>query len=75
VLACYGFVAPTASKMSSDINAEGRYLLVIKAALVSLQRGAPPLVCVEYARRSIYPLDRPSFSELDAATKGVKKAA
>lgn len=75
VLACYGFVSPTASKMASDINAEGRYLLVLKAALVSLQRGAPPLVCVEYARRTIYPVDRPSFSELDAATKGVKKAA
>ena len=75
VLACYGFVGPTATKMGNDINGEGRYLLVIKAALVSLQRGAPPLVCVEYARRTIYPGDRPSFTELDAATKGVKKAA
>lgn len=74
VLACYGFINPTAAKMSSDINAVGRYLLVIKAALVSLQRGAPPLVCVEYARRTIYPADRPTFSEMDAATKGVKKA-
>ncbi|MES2854764.1 MAG: flagellar motor stator protein MotA [Bdellovibrionota bacterium] len=75
VLVCYGFVGPTASKMATDINAEGRYLMVIKAALVALQRGAPPLVCVEYARRTIYPHDRPTFSEMDAATKGVKKAA
>jgi len=75
VLACYGFVGPTANKMANDIAAEGRYLQVMKAALVSLQRGAPPLVCVEYARRTIYPADRPSFAELDAATKGVKRAA
>ena len=75
VLACYGFVGPTAAKMGADINAEGRYLSVIKAAMVSLQRGAPPLVCVEYARRSIFPLDRPTFTEMDAATKGAKKAA
>jgi chemotaxis protein MotA len=75
VLVCYGFVSPTAAKMSADIGAEGRYLQVMKAALVSLQRGAPPLVCVEYARRTIFPHDRPSFSELDAATKGAKKAA
>lgn len=75
VLACYGFVGPTASKMGQDIAAEGRYLMVIKAALVALQRGAPPLVCVEYARRTIFPADRPTFSELDAATKGAKKAA
>jgi chemotaxis protein MotA len=74
VLMCYGFVSPTSAKMNRDIEAEGRYLLVIKAALVALQRGAPPLVCVEYARRTIFPLDRPSFSEMDAAVKQ-KKAA
>jgi chemotaxis protein MotA len=75
VLMCYGFIAPIATKMSSDINAEGRYLSVLKAALVALQRGAPPLVCVEFARRSIYPADRPTFEEMDTATKEGKKAA
>jgi chemotaxis protein MotA len=75
VLACYGFVGPIALKMKNDIDAEGRYMMVIKAALVSLQRGAPPLVCVEFARRSIFPHDRPTFEEMDSATKDVKKAA
>lgn len=75
VLTAYGFVGPIASKMANDISAEGRYLVVIKAAMVSLQRGAPPLVCVEFARRSIFPIDRPTFEEMDAATKDAKKAA
>lgn len=75
VLFCYGFIGPIASKMGNDINAAGRYLTVIKAALVALQRGAPPLVCVEFARRSIFPHDRPSFDEMDTATKEAKKAA
>lgn len=75
VLVCYGFIGPTASKMGVDIEAEGRYLEVIKAALVALQRGSPPLVCVEFARRTILPGDRPTFSEMDAAAKGAKKAA
>lgn len=75
VLACYGFIGPIASKMKADIETEGRYLMVIKAALVSLQRGAPPLVCVEFARRSIYPTERPTFEEMDTATKEAKKAA
>ena len=75
VLACYGFIGPIALKMKNDIDAEGRYMSVIKAALVSLQRGAPPLVCVEFARRSIFPNDRPTFEEMDNATKDVKKAA
>lgn len=75
VLACYGFVAPVASKIKNDIDAEGRYLMVIKAAMVALQRGAPPLVCVEFARRTIYPEVRPTFAEMDTATKEAKKAA
>jgi chemotaxis protein MotA len=75
VLMCYGFFSPIATKIKSDIEVEGRYMSVIKAALVSLQRGAPPLVCVEFARRSIYPTERPTFDEMDAATKEAKKAA
>jgi chemotaxis protein MotA len=75
VLFCYGFISPIATKIAGDINDEGRYLLVIKAALVALQRGAPPLVCVEFARRSVYPGVRPTFDEMDTATKEGKKAA
>lgn len=75
VLFCYGYVSPIATKIKGDIDDEGRYLVVMKAALVALQRGAPPLVCVEFARRSIYPTVRPTFDEMDTATKEKKKAA
>lgn len=75
VFCAYGLIAPTASKIGADADAEGRYLAVIKAALIALQKGAPPLVCVEYARRTIQPEERPSFEELDKATKEIKKAA
>ena len=62
-------------EMGADIEAEGRYLGCIKAAMISLQRGAPPLVCIEYARRAIMPEERPTFEEMDKATKDIKKAA
>ncbi len=75
VFLAYGVIGPIATKMSADIEAEGRYLAVIKQAMVALQRGAPPLVCVEYARRTIQPDERPSFEEMDKATKEIKKAA
>lgn len=75
VFGAYGFINPTATKILADIEADGRFLHCIKAAMVALQRGAPPLVCVEYARRSIMPEERPSFDELDKATKDIKKAA
>jgi len=74
VLFCYGFIGPLARKMAKDIEAHGQYLKVIKAALVALQRGSPPLVCIEFARRTIFPHERPSFEEMDAASKE-KKAA
>jgi len=75
VMAGYCMFGPLATKMQKNMDAEGRYLKVIKAALVALQKGAPPLVCVEYARRSIYPVDRPSFEEMDSSTRDMKKAA
>jgi len=75
VFGAYGMIGPIATKMAADIEAEGRYLAAIKAAMVSLQRGAPPLVCVEYARRTVMPEERPSFEEMDKATKEIKKAA
>jgi chemotaxis protein MotA len=74
VFACYGLISPISQKMAKDIEASGQYLKVIKAALVALQRGSPPLVCVEFARRTIFPHERPSFEEMDAASKE-KKAA
>jgi chemotaxis protein MotA len=74
VLAAYGFIAPLASKIGRDLEKEGRYLKVIKAGLVALQRGAPPMVCVEYARRAVFPHDRPTFDEMEKASKE-KKAA
>ncbi|MBT4761206.1 MAG: flagellar motor stator protein MotA [Bdellovibrionaceae bacterium] len=75
ILMSYGFLGPLAAKMGNDAAASGRYLFVIKSALVALQRGAPPLVCVEFGRRSIYPSERPTFDEMDKATKEGKKAA
>lgn len=75
VFCAYGLIAPTAAKMNADIEADGRYLGCIKAAMIALQRGAPPIVCVEYARRAIMPEERPSFNEIDKATKEIKKAA
>ncbi|HPI41831.1 MAG TPA: flagellar motor stator protein MotA [Pseudobdellovibrionaceae bacterium] len=75
VFGAYGLIGPTAVKMGADIEAEGKYLQVIKSALVALQRGAPPLVCVEFARRTITPEERPTFEEMDKATKEIKKAA
>ncbi len=74
VFMCYGIISPLSKKMAKDIEAHGQYLKVIKACLVALQRGSPPLVCVEFGRRTIFPHERPSFAEMDASTKEKKVA-
>lgn len=74
VFLAYGFFGPIATKILNDIEAEGRFLSVVKAALVALQRGANPNTCVEFARRTIAPHERPTFKELEVKLKE-KKAA
>ncbi|MFZ3228612.1 MAG: flagellar motor stator protein MotA [Pseudobdellovibrio sp.] len=75
VFCAYGLIGPTATKIAADISAEGNVLNCIKSAMVALQRGAPPMVCIEFARRTIPPEERPTFDELDKATKDIKKVA
>lgn len=74
VFLAYGFFGPIATKILNDIEAEGRFLTVIKSALVALQRGANPNTCIEFARRTIAPHERPTFKELEEKLKE-KKAA
>ena len=45
----------------------------IRTALLAFARGDAPMTCVEFARRNIEPVDRPTFAELEALTR--RKAA
>jgi chemotaxis protein MotA len=77
ILASYGFMQPLAAKMEANLGAEGKYLEVIKACLLAFAKECSPKVCVEFARRTIPPHDRPNFEEVDKATSagGAAKAA
>jgi chemotaxis protein MotA len=72
ILASYGFMQPLAAKMEANIADDGKYLQVIKAALIAYAKNCSPKVCVEFARRTIPPTVRPSFEEVDQATSGGK---
>lgn len=69
ILMSYGLVGPLAKNMEHMVNAEGRYMNSIKAALLAFAKGTPAAVAVEYARRSIAPEERPTFKEAEEATK------
>jgi chemotaxis protein MotA len=73
ILLSYGVIGPLATALESRNRAESAYMLSIRTALLSFARGDAPMTCVEFARRNIEPIDRPSFAELEALTR--RKAA
>ncbi len=75
ILLSYGFVGPLATKMESKNAESGKLLFVIKSALLAFAKDCSPKVCVEFARRTIPPSDRPGFEEVDKATSNAGKAA
>ena len=73
ILLAYGMIGPFAKAIEVRQRAEGQYMQCIRTALLSFARGDAPMTCVEFARRNIEPVDRPSFAELETLTR--KKAA
>jgi chemotaxis protein MotA len=73
ILLAYGVVGPMATALEARVRAEGAYMACIRTALLSFARGDSPMTSVEFARRNIEPVDRPSFAELEALTR--RKAA
>ena len=72
ILASYGFVQPMATSMEHMVEAEGRYLICIKAGLLAVYKGFPPAIAVEFARRTLPEVVRPTVSETEQACKGQK---
>jgi chemotaxis protein MotA len=70
ILLAYGVVGPIAQKLENQVRAEHDYLRCIRTAVLSFARGDAPLTCVEFARRSIPPDERPTFSEVEEITSG-----
>ncbi|MEO8622111.1 MAG: flagellar motor stator protein MotA [bacterium] len=73
ILLSYGVIGPLASAIEARIKAENDYMCCIKTALLSFARGDAPMTCVEFARRNIEPVERPSFAQLESLTR--RKAA
>ncbi|MCP5117888.1 MAG: flagellar motor stator protein MotA [bacterium] len=75
ILLCYGFLAPLASNMAKNNAQEGYYLGCLRAGVIAFIKGAPPLMAVEFARRTIPSELRPTFQEMEDTCKGRKAAS
>jgi chemotaxis protein MotA len=75
VLLSYGFASPLSTILEHMNAAEARFYHFFKAGVVAFAKGFPPLIAVEFARRSIFADDRPSFAEMETACKSTKAKA
>ncbi len=73
VLLCYGFVGPMAKNMEVSAAEELQYLAVLKMAIVAFVSGAAPQVAVEFGRRVVPAVDKPTFVEVEEALRKIKK--
>jgi len=73
IILCYGFVGPLAASMKHRLNDTKQYLVCMKNALLSFNKGVAGVIAVEFARRSLYAEVRPDFIELESACNETKK--
>lgn len=69
ILICYGFLGPFATNLGHLIRLEGIAFNSVRAALVAYMQTTSPQMAVEFGRRAIPAVDRPSFNELEKAVK------
>lgn len=72
ILLSYGVFSPLSAAMGHR-NAElGKFVECMKHGLLAHAKGVSPSIAVEFARRSITVLERPSFDELEKACRAAK---
>lgn len=72
LLFSYGMIAPIATNMEKLAQDESKYFACIKAGLISFASGVAPAIAVEFARRAVFSVDRPSSVELDQRMREIK---
>jgi len=70
ILLCYGIFGPMAAYMAKLNDAEHQYYNFLRVALLASFRGSAPILCIEFARRAIPNLVRPSFKDMEKNCKG-----
>ncbi len=64
VFVAYGFFGPMAQSLKSLFAAESKYYLSLKAGLLAHISGQPPVMSIEFARKSLLSDVRPTFDEV-----------
>jgi chemotaxis protein MotA len=72
ILLGYGFVGPLASVLEANAIEEAKPFECVKTVLLASMSGYAPTIAVEFGRKVLFSVDRPSFQELEDAVKATK---
>jgi chemotaxis protein MotA len=65
IFVSYGFVGPMAAALGNIIEADSKFFHCMKAGMLAHVAGHPPVISVEFARKTLPTNVRPSFAELE----------
>lgn len=72
ILLSYGFVGPLAAVLTAKAVESAKPLECVKSVLLAYLGGSAPGTAVEFGRKVLFSVDRPSFTELDDAMRATK---
>ena len=75
VFLAYGIVGPFATRVKAVTEEDGHFYGLIREILVANLHNHPANICIEVGRQNTPHHIRPSFSEMEAALRGLKQEA
>lgn len=72
ILLAYGVVTPIANKIEVQVGEAIKMLNCIRVSLVAYLNGTAPQIAVEFGRKALHTVERPSFIELEEHVRGGK---
>lgn len=72
ILLSYGVVGPLSKGLEQMAKEETKFLECIKVSLLAMLQGIPPVMAVEFGRKTLYSTERPSFRELEKHIRAIK---
>ena len=75
ILLGYGFIGPLASVLEANAIEGAKPYECVKTVLLASMSGYVPVVAVEFGRKVLFTVDRPSFEELEDAVRATKHPA
>lgn len=73
IMFSYAIFAPFGVNLKALADSEGKYYSCMKAGILAYLQGYAPQVCVEFARKTLFSHERPTFAEVEEAVQEAPK--